>query len=117
MYQPRVFREDDRSRLHDLIERHAFGMLLVPSPDGSVEASHLPFHLDRNGGPHGCLTVHVARANPIWEGALASGRVTAVFTGPHAYVSPLWYEHPDEQVPTWNYAVVHARGVPRLLTP
>jgi len=37
-----------------------------------------------------------------------------VFSGPHAYVSPRWYED-EERVPTWNYAAVHAYGVPRLI--
>jgi transcriptional regulator len=37
-----------------------------------------------------------------------------IFSGPHAYVSPGWYEnHPS--VPTWNYAVVHAHGRARLM--
>jgi transcriptional regulator len=40
--------------------------------------------------------------------------VLAIFHGPHAYVSPSWYGvHPS--VPTWNYAVVHARGSARLV--
>jgi transcriptional regulator len=30
-------------------------------------------------------------------------------TGPDAYVSPDWYDTPD-QVPTWNYVSVHIRG-------
>ena len=33
----------------------------------------------------------------------------AVFPGPHAYVSPSWYEEPGT-VPTWNYVAVHAYG-------
>ena len=37
-----------------------------------------------------------------------------VFSGPHAYVSPRWYEE-QERVPTWNYAAVHAYGVPKLI--
>jgi len=38
----------------------------------------------------------------------------AIFQGPHAYVSPGWYEnHPA--VPTWNYAVVHAHGRARMM--
>ena len=38
----------------------------------------------------------------------------AIFSGPHAYVSPGWYaNHPA--VPTWNYAVVHASGRARLM--
>ena len=33
----------------------------------------------------------------------------AVFSGPHAYISPTWYEA-EPVVPTWNYAAVHAIG-------
>jgi transcriptional regulator len=32
---------------------------------------------------------------------------------PHAYISPTWYDsHPA--VPTWNYSVVHAKGIIEL---
>ena len=113
MYQPSVFREQDRIRVYDLIEAHPFGALIVSGPGGELEISHLPFVLDRDAGPHGRLRVHVARANPIWKAALSGGRVTAVFAGPHGYVSPTWYEHPTKQVPTWNYAVVHVHGTPK----
>jgi len=37
----------------------------------------------------------------------------ALFTGPHAYVSPSWYAAKREHgrvVPTWNYVAVHAYG-------
>jgi len=37
-----------------------------------------------------------------------------VFAGPHAYVSPRWYEE-KERVPTWNYAAVHAYGTPKVV--
>jgi transcriptional regulator len=37
-----------------------------------------------------------------------------IFAGPHAYVSPRHYER-VESVPTWNYAAVHAYGVPELI--
>lgn len=33
----------------------------------------------------------------------------AVFSGPHAYISPAWYEA-ENVVPTWNYTAVHAYG-------
>lgn len=106
MYLPRHFREEDRDRLHALVAANSFGTLIVPHEDG-LEISHLPFALDREGGR---LRTHVARTNPIWQKALAAPSVTAVFQGPHGYVSPRWYEHPARQVPTWNYAVVHAHG-------
>ena len=49
----------------------------------------------------------MARANPQWRDV--HGEVMAVFSGPHAYVSPSWYEE-EGTVPTWNYVAVHAYG-------
>ncbi|XXX74412.1 FMN-binding negative transcriptional regulator [Sorangium sp. So ce134] len=110
MYSPEVFVETDRDRLFDLIERHSFGCLMAPDDRGGIEIAHLPFVLDRDAGPSGRLRAHVARANPIWRLATGGRPVVAVFSGPHGYVSPRWYEQPTRQVPTWNYAVVHAHG-------
>jgi transcriptional regulator len=41
--------------------------------------------------------------------------MVAVFHGPHAFVSRGWYEHPADNVPTWNYAAVHVSGTPVLV--
>ena len=38
----------------------------------------------------------------------------AIFAGPHAYISPSWYEA-GPAVPTWNYASVHAYGTTRTI--
>ena len=54
----------------------------------------------------------MARVNPQWRGM--RGEVLVVFNGPHAYVSPAWYEEPGT-VPTWNYVAVHAYGTPHLV--
>jgi len=108
MYLPTVFAETDATRLHDLVDAHSFGIMIAATDDG-LEIAHLPFVLDRSGGL-GRLRVHTARANPIWRAALAAPQVTVVFAGPHGYVSPRWYEHPREMVPTWNYVAVHAHG-------
>jgi transcriptional regulator len=107
MYLPAAFAETDLTRLHDFIEQHSFGLLLS-LVEGLPFASHLPFLLERTAGPHGTLVGHMARANPQWRDA---GGQTAlvIFTGPHAYVSPTWYEA-EKVVPTWNYAAVHAYG-------
>ena len=79
---------------------------------GPPFASHLPLLLDRAAGPHGALVGHMARANPQWRD-LDGQPVLAVFSGPHAYVSPSWYEA-EGVVPTWNYVAVHATGTFRL---
>jgi transcriptional regulator len=75
-------------------------------------ASHLPLLLDADVGPHGHLLGHMARANPQWRGV--RGEVMAVFSGPHAYVSPSWYGEAGT-VPTWNYVAVHAYGTFNLV--
>jgi transcriptional regulator len=107
MYIPDVFAVTDRQRLHDFIEQHSFG-LLVSQEDDCPFASHLPFLLDRASGPNGTLIGHMARANPQWEQAREQ-TVLTIFAGPHAYISPTWYEA-DRVVPTWNYTAVHAYG-------
>jgi transcriptional regulator len=116
MYTPPLFREPNPVRLYDLIDAHPFGTLVVPDGEGGLEIAHVPFVLDRRQEPWGQLRVHVASNNPIWRLA-ASQPVVAVFHGPDAYVSPNWYEKPQEQVPTWNYAVVHAHGRATVMPP
>ena len=87
--------------------------MLVTAPDGVPFVSHLPFIFDHAAGSKGKLLCHMARANSQWQHLSSCSEVLAVFQGPHAYVSPSWYSSPG--VPTWNYAVVHLRGKPRLI--
>lgn len=112
MYIPAVFRELDPARLFDFIERNSFG-LLVSTVNGEPFATHLPFLVEWDAGPHGALVGHMARANPHWQG-LEGQEVLAVFSGPHAYISPSWYAA-ENVVPTWNYVAVHAYGWCRLV--
>lgn len=107
MYIPPAFEETDLHALHAFIERHSFG-LLVSQQDGAPLATHMPFLLERESGQFGVLLGHVARANPQWR-QCGEQTVMAVFSGPHAYVSPTWYEA-EQVVPTWNYAAVHVYG-------
>jgi transcriptional regulator len=110
MYIPASFAVTDHSALHDFIESHSFATLV--SHDGTAPfASHIPLLLDRDAGPHGRLIGHVARANPQWQHA-GGQRVLAMFTGPHAYISPTWYAA-QNVVPTWNYVAVHVYGALR----
>jgi transcriptional regulator len=106
MYIPAAFAESDPAALRAFLRRHSFG-LLVSQGEAGLVASHLPLLLDDDPGPSGRLVGHMARANRQWRDV--SGEVMAVFSGPHAYVSPTWYEEPGT-VPTWNYVAVHAYG-------
>jgi transcriptional regulator len=112
MYVPAPFAERELDVLHGWLRRFPFA-LLVTAADGELAATHLPLLLDAAEGPQGTLYGHVARANPHWRCFDAATRALAVFSGPHAYVSPRWYERPS--VPTWNYVAVHAEGAPRVI--
>lgn len=56
----------------------------------------------------------MARANEHWRAFDGRAQALAVFSGSHAYVSPNWYASED-MAPTWNYALVHAAGRPRMV--
>ncbi|MFL5800750.1 MAG: FMN-binding negative transcriptional regulator [Roseiflexaceae bacterium] len=113
MYIPNSFRENDQSLLHELMRQYSFA-ILVTQHDGAPFATHLPFLLDAERGQYGTLLAHMARANPQWRGFASGQPALVIFQGPHAYVSPSWYEVAPS-VPTWNYATVHAYGVPRIV--
>jgi len=113
MYTPPAFRVSDRDRLHALMRDYPFAILVSTGEDG-LQTTHLPFMLDPGRGRCGTLLGHMARANPHWWHFDGEREVTVIFTGPHAYVSPSWYADPHT-VPTWDYAVAHARGSPRII--
>lgn len=110
MYIPPAFRVDDEPLLFDFIERNGFATL-VSMLDGKLFASHVPLLVDRE---RRTLLGHVARANPHWRAFASESETLAIFAGPHAYISPSWYKS-QPSVPTWNYAVVHVYGVPRVI--
>jgi len=113
VYIPKWFRETDQAALHDLMWANSFATL-ISQHDGAPYASHVPMLLQADAGPHGTLVGHMARANPQWRDFDPAQEVLTIFQGPHAYVSPSWYET-ELSVPTWNYAVVHAYGTPRVI--
>lgn len=111
MYIPAHFAETRPDELARIIREHPLGMLVTQGEDGP-DADHIPFEFDPGAGPHGVLTAHVARANPVWQNG-AGAEVLVVFRGAEGYISPNWYPSKHEahrQVPTWNYEVVHAHG-------
>jgi transcriptional regulator len=111
MYVPSDFRESRRPVLHALMSAYPLATLVAVAADGIV-ANHIPLLFDA-AGELGTLRGHIARANPLWKQLADGAQVLAVFHGPEHYISPRWYPSKREHgqvVPTWNYAVVHARG-------
>lgn len=112
LYMPPAFKVEDLGILQDHIERTGLATLITGGRDGPI-ISHVPLFLNRGTDGMGILTGHLARANPQVKHSDLHQKAVAVFQGPEAYISPSWYASKREHgrvVPTWNYAVVHARG-------
>ena len=112
MYVPPHFEVSDPAVSYDLIAHHPLGVLITQSESG-LNANHIPFDLEASASTHGILRAHVARNNPVWQLSTSGDEVLVVFLADDAYISPNWYPSKHEthqQVPTWNYRVVHAYG-------
>lgn len=112
MYVPPHFEVSNPEVLHDLIVHHPLGVLITQGESG-LNANHIPFELEPSASTHGILRAHVARNNPVWQLSTNGDEVLVVFQADDAYISPNWYPSKHEthqQVPTWNYRVVHAYG-------
>ncbi len=111
MYSPPYNRVEARAELIEFMRANNFP-LLVTGTGGVLHGSHLPVTIAEKGEQI-VIDMHMAKNNPQWK-EFFDDEVMVVFAGPHAYVSPRWYEE-TERVPTWNYAAVHAYGIPRIL--
>ena len=113
MYVPAHFAETEPEALAAIMRASPFATL-VTMLDGAPFATHLPLLHEADGSAHGRIVGHMARQNPHWRAFDGGGETLAIFHGPHAYVSPTWYAG-QPNVPTWNYAAVHAYGVPGVV--
>ncbi len=105
MYLPPQFKSEERTHALLLMRAHPFASLISPDDDGLPYVTHLPLHVQEEGGQL-VLLGHVARPNPHWRHLQARPQAVVTFMGPHAYMSPGVY--PDlARVPTWNYLAVH----------
>ncbi|HEY1352340.1 MAG TPA: FMN-binding negative transcriptional regulator [Ktedonobacteraceae bacterium] len=109
MYIPQHFSEKDLSVLQTLMREYSFATLVSTQQDGVPLATHLPVLYEPQPAPYGALKAHLALGNPQWRTFQAQRDVLVVFQGPHAYITPSWYEA-ELSVPTWNYAAIHAYG-------
>jgi transcriptional regulator len=117
VYLPKINEETDLAVLHALMRAHPLGTWITEI-DGQLVANHVPFLIDQTRGEFGTLICHVARANDVWRSFAKTVDSLVVFQGPQTYITPSWYASKKEHgrvVPTWNYAVVHAQGMPRAI--
>jgi transcriptional regulator len=111
MYSPPYNQIQDKAELLQFMRANSFAVL-VTGTGGELHASHLPVLVEERAGKL-VLVMHMAKANAQWQ-QFFDDDVLVIFAGPHAYVSPRWYEQ-KERVPTWNYAAVHAYGKVRVV--
>src|SRR4051812_20735295 len=112
MYSPPYNRIEDRAELIAFMQANNFP-ILVTGAGGNLMASHLPVVVSEKNNEV-VIDMHMAKNNPQWK-EFFDDEVLVVFHGAHGYVSPRWYED-KERVPTWNYAAVHAYGVPKIIS-
>ncbi|NKB26272.1 MAG: FMN-binding negative transcriptional regulator [Rhodobacteraceae bacterium] len=105
MHPNPAFRGEAASRHIALARSRSFGTLLLNGADGPL-AAHVPFLLDAKAET---LDLHLVRSNPILRELTSPQTALIAVAGADGYISPDWYEAPD-QVPTWNYVAVHLRG-------
>jgi len=115
MHCPSMFKEERLNVLHNLISAHPLATLITAGSNGLM-ANLIPFTL-HVGGEHGILRAHLARGNKQLDALREGAEALVVFQGPECYVTPSWYPSKAENgkvVPTWNFAMVQARGNPQV---
>ena len=110
MYPPAYHQVKDKEKMIAVIKQYPLG-LLVSVKDDKPLLTHIPFiYNDKTGR----LVAHIDKNNPQL-GALQDGaNVTVVFKGPDCYISPSVYDS-ENQLPTWNYIIVHITGTIQLI--
>jgi transcriptional regulator len=105
MYLPKRFENSDWARSLSLMQKYPLATVISQTDEGPF-VSHLPLVVEVSEDEI-TLLGHFARANPHWK-AICKQPVYVIFNGPQAYITAKWYAEND--VPTWNYAVVHLKG-------
>lgn len=66
MYIPSIFNKDDPEKIIEILEENSFATLVTTDPDGTPNATPLPFLIKQHGS-HILLQAHFAKANPQWK--------------------------------------------------
>ena len=110
MYLTKSFEEKDLAKIIPILLDYPFATLISHFQDRLL-SSPLPLTYDQD---EHCFWGHLAIANPHYQCFTQQSRVLILFQGPHAYVSPDWYD--STGVPTWNYVSVEVTGHVELIS-
>ncbi len=107
MYNFPHFKEPDEKVIVEFMKHHPFAMLIGNS-NGRAIATQVPLMIEEREDKL-FLLGHITRKQDHHLVFEENKEALVIFTGAHAYVSATWYEN-KQNVSTWNYASVHARG-------
>jgi transcriptional regulator len=112
MYIPDIYKNENQEEITAFLKENSFG-ILINQTNGKLWATHIPLELGTNKEGKTILEGHISKENLQWKGFAENDRILAIFSGPHSYISPSWYDH--ENVPTWNYIAVHVYGKIKII--
>lgn len=110
MYPPPHHQTEDQNEMLKVIKHYPLAMV-VSVLNGRPLISHLPLIYNDSTGK---ITGHIDMNNPQVEALHDDKEVSLVFKGPDTYISPSIYT--TEQLPTWNYMIVHLKGNVRAIS-
>ncbi|NND62024.1 MAG: FMN-binding negative transcriptional regulator [Flavobacteriaceae bacterium] len=109
MYPPPYHQIHDKEKMIAVIKHYPFGTLITAS-ENTPFVTHIPIIYNDDSGR---LVAHIDKNNPQVETLKDGLEATVVFKGPDVYISPSVYS--TKQLPTWNYMIVHIKGIIRLI--
>jgi transcriptional regulator len=112
MYIPDLYKNENQEAITAFLKENSFG-ILINQTNGKLWATHIPLELSINSEGKTILEGHISKENPQWQGFAENDQILAIFSGPHSYISPSWYDH--ENVPTWNYIAIHVYGKIKII--
>ena len=112
MYIPDLYKNENQEAITAFLKENSFG-ILINQTNGKLWATHIPLELSINSEGKTILEGHISKENPQWHGFAENDQILTIFSGPHSYISPSWYDH--ENVPTWNYIAVHVYGKIKII--
>lgn len=119
MYQPKHFSVQDVATIDALVRAYPLASVVLRTTQGlPLSVDPVVLYCPESVVQGASLLGHIARANPLGHDLQAPAEVTAIFTGPRAYISPNWYPSKQDHhraVPTYNYCTVVVHGRLRML--
>jgi transcriptional regulator len=112
MYKVDKYEVTDLNILYSVIEKYPFATVLS-AVDGDPFVNHLPITAEKLSDGKLRLLGHMSTRNPQWRYFESGAKALIAFNGPNTYINPNWYTEND--VPTWNYISVHAKGSVQLI--